>query len=159
MKKIIAVRRPLRAGLMHLNGANLGRAASTALRDRLVTLDPPGSAPSPLVDMIDRAAPLQEFYLSFADASAGMVGLKGCGNLFFHLRDKKAVAEEHLARTFSGIQQALDTVQVDNAFWFRARRTRRMVSPKRKSIRYRFYSRSDRAHFVLERFARCERRP
>ena len=68
-------------------------------------------------EMIDYASPLRGFWVFFSDAPAVMIGFKDCGSLFAHLRNKKPIAEQYLARHSLGTQQSLVTAGSDTAYW------------------------------------------
>ena len=67
--------------------------------------------------MIDHMAPLRNFHTPFIDMSPGMIGLADCDSPFPYLRDERGVAENYIARHFSGAQQALGTDELDNVYW------------------------------------------
>ena len=57
-----------------------------------------------LSEMSDHVALLRGVYAPFVDLSPSLVGLEDCQIPFIHLRNKKTVTEEHLARHFLGLQ-------------------------------------------------------
>ena len=68
-------------------------------------------------DMIDHASPLRGFWVFFLDVPAVMIDFKDCGSLFAHLRNKKPIAEQYLARHSLGAHQFLGTAESDTAYW------------------------------------------
>ena len=59
---------------------------------------------------------LQDWYGPSWGIDPGEVGLENCESLFTHLKTK-IIAEKYLARHFSGIQQALEGGDLENAYW------------------------------------------
>ena len=58
-----------------------------------------------------------EFYEPLANLSPGAIGRGSCESPLAHMTKKKAVAEEYAARRISGIQQSLESNELDNVYW------------------------------------------
>ena len=76
-----------------------------------------GSEVYALCETAAQMSSLRFFYAPFEGLNPGMIGSEDCESPFAHLKTKKMLAEQYLARYFLRIQQALEKGEVDNAYW------------------------------------------
>ena len=76
--------------------------------------------------MIDHMALLREFYAPFSRIPPGKVGVEDCESLFTHVKNRKTIAGQYLARHFLPIQQFIEDGELGNANWLLGRKIRRM---------------------------------
>ena len=60
---------------------------------------------------------LKEVRCLFEGMNPGATGLGDCGSLLTHLKAKKMINEEYVARHFPSIQQALEGGDLENEYW------------------------------------------
>ena len=77
----------------------------------------PGGEVFAFSDMIDSMALLREFRAPVADLPPGMAEMGACESPLTHLRDKKTIAAEHLARNIWGLRRALAKNEPDHVSW------------------------------------------
>ena len=69
---------------------------------------------------VGQMSPLHGFYSPFADLSPGVIGFEGFESPLIYLKRMKTIAEQYLVHNFEGIQQPLETAELDMADWLPA---------------------------------------